>query len=251
MISLKTDNFEINNIDTILFDKDGTFIDLHYFWGKMTEMRASKIVKKFNLQKNMFSTLCLKLGYDTSKGEMLQDGITAMYSRPVIIEIFCKNLNELGVKTTENDIEKIFDNVSKLFYENMSEYTKPIESAIDFIKNVKSKGLKTGIVTSDTKESTLLTLKHFHWEDLFDVVIGRESTKDTKESGVPVKLALALLNSNPENTIMIGDTPMDYLAAKHGGVNKIILAATGQIDKETLSKTSGYTVSSLDEISIF
>ena len=203
MISLKTDNFEINNIDTILFDKDGTFIDLHYFWGKMTEMRASEIVKKFNLQKNMFSTLCLKLGYDTSKGEMLQDGITAMYSRPVIIEIFCKNLNELGVKTTENDIEKIFDNVSKLFYENMSEYTKPIESAIDFIKNVKSKGLKTGIVTSDTKESTLLTLKHFHWEDLFDVVIGRESTKDTKESGVPVKLALALLNSNPENTIMI------------------------------------------------
>lgn len=251
MISLKTDNFEINNIDTILFDKDGTFIDLHYFWGKMTEMRASEIVKKFNLQKNMFSTLCLKLGYDTSKGEMLQDGITAMYSRPVIIEIFCKNLNELGVKTTENDIEKIFDNVSKLFYENMSEYTKPIESAIDFIKNVKSKGLKTGIVTSDTKESTLLTLKHFHWEDLFDVVIGRESTKDTKESGVPVKLALELLNSNPENTIMIGDTPMDYLAAKHGGVNKIILAATGQIDKETLSKTSDYTVSSLDEISIF
>lgn len=251
MISLKTDNFEINNIDTILFDKDGTFIDLHYFWGKMTEMRASEIVKKFNLQKNMFSTLCLKLGYDTSKGEMLQDGITAMYSRPVIIEIFCKNLNELGVKTTENDIEKIFDNVSKLFYENMSEYTKPIGSAIDFIKNVKSKGLKTGIVTSDTKESTLLTLKHFHWEDLFDVVIGRESTKDTKESGVPVKLALELLKSNPENTLMVGDAPMDYLAAKNGGVNRTILVSTGQIDKETLSKTSGYTVSSLDEISIF
>lgn len=251
MISLKTDNFEINNIDTILFDKDGTFIDLHYFWGKMTEMRASEIVKKFNLQKNMFSTLCLKLGYDTSKGEMLQDGITAMYSRPVIIEIFCKNLNELGVKTTENDIEKIFDNVSKLFYENMSEYTKPIESAIDFIKNIKSKGLKTGIVTSDTKESTLLTLKHFHWEDLFDVVIGRESTKETKESGVPVKLALELLKSNPENTLMVGDAPMDYLAAKNGGVNRTILVSTGQIDKETLSKTSGYTVSSLDEISIF
>lgn len=251
MISLKTDNFEINNIDTILFDKDGTFIDLHYFWGKMTKMRASEIVKKFNLQKNMFSTLCLKLGYDTSKGEMLQDGITAMYSRPVIIEIFCKNLNELGVKTTENDIEEIFDNVSKLFYENMSEYTKPIESAIDFIKNVKSKGLKTGIVTSDTKESTLLTLKHFHWEDLFDVVIGRESTKETKESGVPVKLALELLKSNPENTLMVGDAPMDYLAAKNGGVNRTILVSTGQIDKETLSKTSGYTVSSLDEISIF
>lgn len=251
MISLKTDNFEINNIDTILFDKDGTFIDLHYFWGKMTEMRASEIVKKFNLQKNMFSTLCLKLGYDTSKGEMLQDGITAMYSRPVIIEIFCKNLNELGVKTTENDIEKIFDNVSKLFYENMSEYTKPIESAIDFIKNVKSKGLKTGIVTSDTKESTLLTLKHFQWENLFDVVIGRESTKETKESGAPVKLALELLKSNPENTLMVGDAPMDFIAAKNGGVNQTILVSTGQIDENTLMQTSEFTTTSLDNIEIY
>ena len=251
MISLKTDNFEINNIDTILFDKDGTFIDLHYFWGKMTEMRVEEIIEKFNLPKDLFPKLCLYLGYDTSKVEMLQNGITAMYSRPVIIEIFCKNLNELGIKITENDIEEIFDNVSKLFYENMSEYTKPIESAIDFIKNIKSKGLKTGIVTSDTKESTLLTLKHFHWEDLFDVVIGRESTKETKESGVPVKLALELLKSNPENTLMVGDAPMDYLAAKNGGVNRTILVSTGQIDKETLSKTSGYTVSSLDEISIF
>ena len=49
---------------------------------------------------------------------------------------------------------------------------------------------------------------------------------------------------------MIGDAPMDYLAAKNGGVARTILAATGQIDEETLLQTSQYTVSSLDEISI-
>lgn len=186
MINLKTDNFEIDNIDTILFDKDGTFIDLHYFWGKMTEMRVLEIIKRFNLKEDLFSVLCLKLGYDTLNGKMLKDGITAMYSRPVIIEIFCKDLNNLGVSITEFQIEEVFDEVSKTFYENMSEYTKPIEDAINFIKLVKSKGIKTGIVTSDAAKSTLLTLKHFHWERLFDVVIGRESTKETKESGITV-----------------------------------------------------------------
>ena len=84
--------------------------------------------------------------------------------------------------------------------------------------------MKTVIVTSDAKESTLLTLKHFQWENLFDVVIGRESTKETKESGAPVKLALKLLKSNPENTLMVGDAPMDFIAAKNGGVNQTILA---------------------------
>ena len=49
MISLKTKKWEINNIETILFDKDGTFIDLHHFWGKMTELRCLEIIKEFNL----------------------------------------------------------------------------------------------------------------------------------------------------------------------------------------------------------
>ena len=133
----------------------------------------------------------------------------------------------------------------------MSEYTKPIESAINFIRKIKAKGLKTGIVTSDAKESTLLTLKHFQWENLFDVVIGRESTKETKESGAPVKLALELLKSNPENTLMVGDAPMDFIAAKNGGVNQTILVSTGQIDENTLMQTSEFTTTSLDNIEIY
>ena len=31
MISLKTNDWRLENIETVLFDKDGTFIDLHYF----------------------------------------------------------------------------------------------------------------------------------------------------------------------------------------------------------------------------
>ena len=55
MINLKTNDWEIKNIDTILFDKDGTFIDLHYFWGKMTELRVQEIIKIYNLDKNLLN----------------------------------------------------------------------------------------------------------------------------------------------------------------------------------------------------
>ena len=250
MISLKTDNWQINEIDTIIFDKDGTFIDLHYFWGKMTELRAQEIIKRYSLDTNLLSQLCLFLGYNQATGKMLKDGITALYSRPIIIEIFCKDLNNIGIKITEKEIESIFDDVNKIFYKNMVKYTKPIDSAIDFIKEVKKLGLKTGIVTSDSKESTLLTLKHFCWENLFDTVIGRESTTETKESGIPVKMALEEINANPKNTIMIGDAPMDYIAAKNAGVEKTILVATGQIETEELNKTSNYTTNTLENVKI-
>lgn len=250
MISLKTKEWEIKNIETILFDKDGTFIDLHFFWGKMTELRVNAILEKYNADKNYFTDLCLELGYDTKTGKMLEDGITALFSRVKIIEIFSKNLKKYGINATEEDIEKIFDEVSTIFYKDMQKYTKPIEDAINFIKNLHKTGVKLGIVTSDSVESTLLTLKNFKWEYLFNSVIGRESSEFTKESGEPTKLALKELNANQKTTVMIGDAPMDYISAQNAGIDTTILVASGQINKTALKNTSKYTVSSLSEIQI-
>lgn len=250
MIRLKAKDWEIDNIETILWDKDGTFIDLHYFWGKMTELRAKEVIKRFNMPESCFSKLCLYLGYNIETGKMLKDGITALYSRSKIIEIFKDNLKECNVTATEKQLEEIFDYISSVFYKNMQEYTKPIEPAITFIKKVKDFGVKQGIVTSDAKESTMLTLKHFCWDYLFDVVIGRESSNHTKESGIPTKMALELINANPKTTIMIGDAPMDYISAKNAGIEKTILVASGQIDEQELKETSEYTIESLENIEI-
>lgn len=251
MINLKTNEWEINNIETVLFDKDGTFIDLHFFWGKMTELRANEIIKAFNLEEKYFNELCLHLGYDVNTKKMLPNGITALYSRSKIIEIFKEDLKKYNVTTTNEKIAEIFDNASNDFYKNMQENTKPIEEAINFIKELRKKYITIGIVTSDAKESTLKTLKQFEWENLFDVVIGRESSQHTKESGIPTQLALAELKADPNSTIMIGDAPMDYISAKNAGIEKTILVATGQINKETLKQTSPYTVNSLNEIELF
>ena len=250
MITLKTPDWQLDNIDTVLFDKDGTFIDLHYFWGKMTELRVEEILKRYNLSRENFSKLCLRLGYNVKSGKMLSDGITALYSRIIIIQIFCKDLKNFGVDISEKELEEIFDYVNNIFYKEMVKYTKPIDSAVEFIKKLRKNGIKIGIVTSDSKESTLMTLRHFDWENLFDVVIGRESTKETKESGIPVKMALKEINSKPETAIMIGDAPMDSIAAKNAGVERTILSATGQIEKDELLKTSNYVVDSLKEIEI-
>ncbi len=250
MINLETKNWEIKNIDTVLFDKDGTIIDLHYFWGKMTELRATEIIKYFSLDTSYFEKLCNYLGYNIHTGKMLPDGITALYSRVKIIEIFKNNLQEVGATTTDDEIAKIFDYVSANFYANINEYTKPIVSAVDFIKKLYSKGIKLGIVTSDSTISTKLTLKQFDWEYLFESVIGRESCPYTKESGEPTKLALAQLKANPKTTVMIGDAPMDYISAKNAGIDNTILVSTGQITIDELAKTSNLVVPSLEDIKI-
>ena len=130
-------------------------------------------------------------------------------------------------------------------------YTKPIPEAIEFAKKLQKHNVKLGIVTSDSINSTNLTLKQFNWEELFSVAIGRESHPDTKESGKPTLLALSKLNSNAKSTIMIGDAPMDYISAKNAGIETTVLVSSGQIKKEELEKTSNYCVNSLSEIEIY
>ena len=250
MVNFKTKNWKIENIETVVFDKDGTIIDLHFFWGKMTEMRCLEIIKRYDLEASLLKTLCEFLGYDIDSKKMLADGITALYSRSKIIEIFRDNLLEIGVEILELELAEIFDFVSLEFYKEMMNYTKPIDDAIEFIKKIKSKGIKTAVVTSDSVESTNLTIKNFGWENLFDYVVGRESSQETKESGALTKIALEKLGSNPLNTLMIGDAPMDYISAKNAGVNNIILVSTGQIAESELKKISEKTVSSLKEIEV-
>lgn len=250
MINVSTNDWTIKNIDTVLFDKDGTFIDLHYFWGKMTCLRAERIISEYGLNDTLFNELCFLLGYDVNKDRMDENGITALYSRSKIIEIFKNDLSKYGVNTTEKKLTELFDEVNIVFYKNINEYTKPINSAIDFIKRIKAHNIKTGIVTSDSAESAMLTLKHFNWENLFDVVIGRESSPYTKESGEPTKLALSKLSSVAETTLMTGDAPMDYISAKNAGIKNTILVASGQICKENLQKTTPYAVNSMKELII-
>ena len=248
MIKLSHNDWLIENVDTVLFDKDGTIIDLHYFWGKITEMRVLAIISKYNLSEDLYNTLCFFLGYDVNKHMMLPEGITALYSRIKIIEIFTNNLIKLGVNATDIEIGQIFDSVSVEFYKKIQHYIKPIDGVIDFIKVLRSFNIKVGIVTSDSVESTNLTLKYYNWENLFDVVIGRESSDETKESGIPTKMALKVLGANSKNTLMIGDAPMDYISANNANIKNTILVSTGQIEYRELKKISNFVTVSLKDV---
>lgn len=250
MVSLKNPNWVFENVETVLFDKDGTLIDLHYFWGKMTELRAKEVINRFNLPEEYFEKICLYLGFDINSGKMLSDGITALYSRVKIIAIFKENLKELGVNTTDLELAHIFDNVSEVFYQNMQEYTKPIDEALELVKSLRECGVKIGIVTSDSVESTRLTIKKFGWENLFDCAVGRECSTQTKESGALTLIALSQLDANSKTTVMIGDTPMDYWAAKNAGVERVILVASGQLTVSDLREFSSCVVENLGQVEV-
>ena len=45
MVNLRTKSWTLENIDFVIFDKDGTFLDDNIYWGKLAECRINKIIQ--------------------------------------------------------------------------------------------------------------------------------------------------------------------------------------------------------------
>ncbi len=249
MIKLLTKNWEINNIEAIFFDKDGTIVDLHLYWGEIIKKRAKEIVHNFKLKENFYFQLCKKMGLFLKKNILSPKGPTGLYNREVIIGTIVEFLNKKGITTNFQEIESIFSKVHSNFLNDLLLYTKIIPESYDFILKLKSKGIKLALITSDSIKNSSIILKNSNL-DLFDIVIGKENCPTPKVSGEPALLACKLLNVDPLNTISIGDAPMDKIMADNAKLKGAILVATGQISYYGLRKITKYTVRNLKELEI-
>ena len=59
MADLYAKNWIIKNVDTVLFDKDGTFIDAHVYWGRIIELRIQAVMNFYQIDDKYFDELCL------------------------------------------------------------------------------------------------------------------------------------------------------------------------------------------------
>lgn len=74
-----------------------------------------------------------------------------------------------------------------------------------------------GVVTTRSKTAATAFLRQHELAELFDVVVTRESTPHLKPHPQPVHHAATQLGLSPEQCAMVGDTPVDILAARRAG----------------------------------
>jgi HAD superfamily hydrolase (TIGR01549 family) len=88
---------------------------------------------------------------------------------------------------------------------------------------------RLGIVTTRGQRDTEAFLVQYQLTDLFEVVVTRESTPRLKPHPQPVRYAAEMLGLSPERCVMVGDTTVDMEAAKKAGARAIaVLCGFGE-----------------------
>lgn len=250
MAKLYTDKWALDNIKAVLFDKDGTFINSHIYWGEIIKRRIHAVMQHFEIKEDLFDSLCSSLGLDTKTGLLIKEGPIAIFSREVVVTSLINKLKECGVSSNSSTIEEIFKKVHENFLPDIYNYVKIIEDAKILFDKLKSVEIKLAVVTSDMHANTDAILKHLGLEKYFDLVIGKDDCSKAKKTGEPAKIALKKLNVKAENTISVGDAEMDYLMAKNAGLKGSILVATGQTPLEELLDYTPTSVEKLKEVHV-
>jgi len=243
VITLQEPNWELENVETVLFDKDGTIIDANVYWGRIIEIRAELLNQSYPIPTDALSYI---MGYDFITKKLLPEGPIGLYSRAKVIDTLISNCRHFySIHMDKQYIELIFDRAQSIFQKELLHYVKMLSGVEKLMYNLYRNHIKIGIVTSDSAESTSDILNFLQLLPYINVIVGRESCKESKETGIPGTNAMKQLYADPSTTIVIGDSYVDLIMAQNCNCFASVGVSTGQTDLLTLSKYSTFVTSSL------
>lgn len=189
------------DIDTVLFDFDGTVMDTN-----------EVILKSWQ---HTFRTL--------ENREEKQEILVSTFGEPL----------ETTMKKFFPDVpvDEAVEIYRSYHYDNFGELIRLFPGMKELLAKVKAGGCKTGLVTSRLFKTTMQGLEHYEIKDYFDAIVTAEDTDRHKPDPQPINVALEKLGSAPETSIMLGDTGFDLMCAKNAGVRSVLVAWSLALDR--------------------
>lgn len=112
------------------------------------------------------------------------------------------------------------------FYKHSAEATQPVRGGLKVIKWLRSRGVKTGVVTNMRPEGINRKLEEFGWVSYFDSVVGAGEAAQNKPAPDPIFLALERMGYDGDmgRVWFIGDTVTDLQAARSAGCPRLFIS---------------------------
>jgi HAD superfamily hydrolase (TIGR01509 family) len=133
--------------------------------------------------------------------------------------------------------------VLEKFETRAAETSKLNDGVVDVLEHVREKGIKTALLTRNSKRSVEILLKRHKLR--FDVVVTREDAPP-KPSPSPVKLIGEKLGIDPKDLLMVGDVHFDIFSGKAAGTKTALLCMGRKLG--VVEQAADYRLDSLSEL---
>ncbi|WP_044892974.1 pyrophosphatase PpaX [Bacillus alveayuensis] len=183
------------NINTILFDLDGTLIDTNEL-----------IIQSFL--------------------HTLEKYYPNQYKREDVLAFIGPPLYDTFVAMDKERVQEMIDTYRAFNHEKHDELVKEYETVYETVETLHEKGFKLGIVTTKVRSTVLMGLKLTKLDRFFDCIVALDDVERAKPDPEPIFKALSILQSSPQETIMVGDNYHDILAGKNAGTKTAGVAWT-------------------------
>jgi len=205
----------MKKISGVIFDLDGTILDSLYVWNKV--------------DKNFFR----KRGMEVPKDYALK--INSMS----FAEAASFTKNEYGIKESIEEIMEQWHNDAVYEYSTNVKLKKYV---YEYIKMLKSKGIKIGLATASPKQLYEPALKNNGVYDYFDAFTCGDEVSTSKEFPEIYLLTAQKLNISPSECIVFEDICKGIKGAKKAGMIAIgVYEKYSEFDKENIIKLAdGY-----------
>jgi HAD superfamily hydrolase (TIGR01509 family) len=137
-----------------------------------------------------------------------------------------------GFKEDDPRGKEILDRRGEIFRERYLPRLQPLPGARDLLTRLKHEGLQLVVATSADEEEVALLLERAGVRDLIEDTASSGDVDESKPAPDIVDAALERAGCLPNQTVMMGDTPYDVLAAQRAGVAIIGVRSGGWGDRD-------------------
>lgn len=204
-------------IDTIIFDLDGTVLNTN-----------DLIVKSFQ------HTYKVVTGEEKNEEEILKS-----FGEPLSITL------EREIGTNIDEAVKIYRD---FHYARFEELISLFQGIDDVIRALSDKGYKLGLATSRMRYTTMLGLKKFGIDQYFKSVVTADDCVSHKPNPEPLLKVLKALGSQPEKSLMIGDSAFDIQGAKNANVKSAIVSWSVLPEEIYMNENPDFIINRVEDI---
>ncbi len=222
----------------VLFDKDGTLIEVNATWVPIYRKILSE---QFATDEAGAEALMEKAGYDRASGKFLPGSILAGGTTRQLVSVWWPDLDAEGLARKAYELDHGYAHLVK-------DQLMPLLPLEPILIELRRMGMKLGVATNDSHVSARNHMAHIGVIAHFDDIIAADTVPVPKPSGNMIRRFAEITGLKTSEIVMVGDNIHDIEEARNGEAGLAVAVLSGNAAHDDIAHLADHTIASVADL---